>query len=228
MKRFLMATGMAILLIVLAMLMVSVMPTEGAIPEGNGQETCPDGGEWTKVDNGNWYAVQDAVEYCFKAGSWDPLYLPAYPAQGFGNEGSCSESIYQCELSHWSYRIEEEEETPTPTNTPTPTETPEETETPPPSETPEVTPTPTSTPKPCKRETVFYWSDGWCKIRQRGGPIMGQTRPFLPDQNAYCGCDYAHEEGWEGLYAVSDCDGGGEEYTFWNELPQYCGYQSCE
>ena len=71
---------------------------------------------------------------------------------------------------------------------------------------------------------VFYWDDGNCSIRQRGGPIMGQTRPFHYDQNAYCGCGYAHDEGWEGFW-VNNCQ---SEYKFWNELPKYCGFQSCE
>ena len=80
----------------------------------------------------------------------------------------------------------------------------------------------------CKRESVFYWSDGFCMIRQRGGPIGGQQRPFMPMQDMYCGCGYAHEEGWEGFYAESDCKGAGEEYTYWNELALFCGAQSCE
>ena len=82
--------------------------------------------------------------------------------------------------------------------------------------------------KPCVKEEVFYWSDGFCMIRQRGGPIGGQQRPFMPMQDTYCGCGYAHEEGWDGFYAVSDCKGEGEEYTYWNELPLFCGAQSCE
>jgi len=78
----------------------------------------------------------------------------------------------------------------------------------------------------CIAETVFYWTDGYCEIRQRGGPIGGQERPFIPMQDLYCGCGYGHDEGWEGLYANS-CTGP-EEYKFWNELPKFCGATPCE
>lgn len=78
----------------------------------------------------------------------------------------------------------------------------------------------------CVPKTVFYWTDGLCMIRQREGPIGGQTRPFRPMQNLYCGCDYAHDDGWEGIFANS-CTGP-EEYKYWNELPQFCGQQCPE
>ena len=53
-------------------------------------------------------------------------------------------------------------------------------------------------PEPPELPKVFYWDDGWCVIRQTGGPIGGQERPFIPMQLLFCG--YATETGWEGFY----------------------------
>ncbi|MHA2064118.1 MAG: hypothetical protein ACXABY_07030 [Candidatus Thorarchaeota archaeon] len=97
-----------------------------------GQETCPSGGDWIKVDSGEFAPVDGAVEYCFKAGS--------------DNSQGCEGGIFRswplpdgaCGLSHWSYRLGDP--TPTPPQ-PTPTNTPED-PTPTPTETP-VNPTPT-------------------------------------------------------------------------------------
>lgn len=72
-------------------------------------------------------------------------------------------------------------------------------------------------------DKVFYWDDGWCKMRQREGPIGGQTRPFIPMIYRYCGCGYEWGE-WTG-YWVNNCQ---SQYDFWNELPEFCGAQSCE
>jgi hypothetical protein len=111
-------------------------------------ETCPDGGGWTKIDSGDLsaYPVAGASEYCFKAGQFTSSSIPE---GGFGQEGSCNDGIQYCELSHWSYFIEEPTNTPPPpteTPEPTPTDTPEE-PTPTPTDTPEgPTPTPTDTP----------------------------------------------------------------------------------
>ena len=114
------------------------------------QETCPQTGEWTKIDSNDLslYPVPGATEYCFKAGS--------------DNSQGCIGGLFDswpqpngtCGLSHWSYRIPTPEPTsvpptPTPTGSP-PDPTPEPSTTPPdePSETPEPTETPEETQEP--------------------------------------------------------------------------------
>lgn len=129
----------------------------------NGQQ-CPPFGElgWTKIDSSDLslYPVDNATEYCFKAGNF---IVDAIPDGGFGQAGACTaEDIQNCGLSHWAYFIpfDVTEEPPTATPDPTPTDvpptatpdpTPEDTPTePPPTETPEITPTnvpPTQTPE---------------------------------------------------------------------------------
>jgi hypothetical protein len=105
----------------------------------NGEETCPDGDGWVKIDSDDLslYPVEGATAYCFKAGS----------SNSQGCEGGIFDTWPQpegtCGLSHWSYFIGDP--TPTPTDPP-PTETPTD---PPPTETPTSTPTdppPTETP----------------------------------------------------------------------------------
>lgn len=87
---------------VLMLVVVMFALTAGTV---SAAETCPDGGEWTKVnsDDLSQHPVPGATQYCFKAGSWDTV--SSIPAGGFGQEGPCSEHISQCDLSHWSYFI---------------------------------------------------------------------------------------------------------------------------
>jgi hypothetical protein len=227
----------AILIVIVAGLIgVSIAFANG----GGNQGTCPNTNGWIKIDSGDLsiYPVPGATAYCFKAG---PFLTDHIPQGGFGQEGACeAEHIERCGLSHWSYfkgEIPQREywgesncydyafylfdgETVFQQGGGSWFDTEKDVVC---LDDVCVERDPNFPCKPCVREKVFYWSDGWCSIRQRGGPIGGQTRPFLPMQNLYCGCDYAHDEGWEGFYAVSDCKGEGEEYTFWNELPQFCG-----
>ena len=76
----------------------------------NGQETCPEGDGWVKVnsDDLSLYPVEGATEYCFKAGSDN--------SQGCdgGLFSSWPQSEGTCGLRHWSYFVPEEEPTPTP------------------------------------------------------------------------------------------------------------------
>lgn len=110
----------------------------------NGQEVCPQGGEWSAHQDPPYVPVDGAIELCFKGGSENSdceSYLgPEIP-----------EGEHVCDLSHWSYRLGEEptdvppttvpEPTPTPTDAPQPTPTPSE-------QPPE--PTPTSTDEGCR------------------------------------------------------------------------------
>src|SRR3990167_2628175 len=73
----------------------------------NGQETCPGGGGWTKIDSDDLslYPVDGAVEYCFKAGSNNSQgciggLFDSIPDGGFNHP--------YCGLSHWSYRLGED------------------------------------------------------------------------------------------------------------------------
>ncbi|KKM07671.1 hypothetical protein LCGC14_1731590 [marine sediment metagenome] len=118
----------------------------GGILAANGQDTCPDGGDWTKIDSDDLslYPVAGAVEYCFKAGS----------SQSQGCEGGIFNSWPQpegtCGLSHWSYRLGDPTATPDPTPTDVPsTATPTDV---PPTATPTEGP-PTSTPDPTPEDT---------------------------------------------------------------------------
>src|SRR3990172_8591267 len=82
--------------------------------------TCPDSNGWVKIDSGDLslYPVDDATEYCFKAGNWPTIsYIPS---GGFGQSGSCTHNIKYCDLSHWSYK-KGKTKTPTATNTNTST-----------------------------------------------------------------------------------------------------------
>jgi hypothetical protein len=115
------------------------------------QDVCLETGGWSSHQSLPWMEVPGATEYCFKAGSWEPLFLDTYPEEGFDNDGSCNDSIYQCELSHWGYFIPQV--TPTPTDEPTPTPTPTSESTPTPTQTPTPTPTPTPTVEPTPTPT---------------------------------------------------------------------------
>ncbi len=81
----------------------------------------------------------------------------------------------------------------------------------------------------CVPEHVFVWfHERGCNLRQRGGPIGGQTRPFVPMQEYYC-CPksiYPTDEGWTGRY-INSCQRS-QEYTYWNELPQFNRPFICE
>jgi len=90
-----------------------------ASPVLNGQETCPDGGGWTKIDSDDLssYPVNGADGYCFKAGSDTSEGCTGgifndIPEGGFNQP--------YCGLSHWSYHMPDGEETPVPTDTPEP------------------------------------------------------------------------------------------------------------
>jgi hypothetical protein len=83
--------------------------------------------------------------------------------------------------------------------------------------------------KPCVPEHVFVWfHESGCNLRQFGGPIGGQKRPFVPMQSHYC-CPksiYPTDEGWTGRY-INSCQRT-EEFTYWNELPQFNRPFVCE
>lgn len=83
----------------------------GSIPVFAGQETCPNGNGWTKIDSGNLsqYPVSGATQYCFKAGQW---VVSSIPEGGFGQDGSCNNGPGFCDLSHWSYYIPDATEEP--------------------------------------------------------------------------------------------------------------------
>lgn len=124
-----------------------------------GQETCPEGDGWVKVNDLSSYEyTYDTPEgfvvtdNCYKHST--------YVHYGTGDTVE-ADSHFECnpwwnckwkkyELSHASFKLEEVEPTPTPTPTPTeePTPTPTPTEEPTPTPTPEETPTPTPTPTP--------------------------------------------------------------------------------
>lgn len=76
-------------------------------------------------------------------------------------------------------------------------------------------------------ESVHFWTDGWCKFRDRTYPdnASWMVNPPVFAQNAYCGCGYVPFGEW-GIVEVSECDEGG--YKYWNELPPSCGFENCE
>ncbi|WKZ25524.1 MAG: hypothetical protein QY322_04045 [bacterium] len=90
----------------LAILTIVILSTSVVgIVAAAGQETCPNGGGWTKVDSSDLsqYPVSGATDYCFKAGS--------------DNSRGCTGGLFDswpqpagtCGLSHWSYYIPPEE-----------------------------------------------------------------------------------------------------------------------
>ena len=114
-------------------------------------ETCPDGGDWVKVDglSGQSYnytapSGKLVAETCYKAGT-TVEYSPINPPQ---KSVTITSGVQQA-LSHISVRLVEEpkQATPTPTNTPTmtPTSTPTSVITATPTNTPTMTPTSTPT-----------------------------------------------------------------------------------
>ena len=119
------------------------------------EPTCPDGGEWTKINSNDLslYPVDGAVEYCFKAGSSNSQGCVG----GLFDEWPPDVENY-CGLSHWAYRIGDPTETPElPTNTPelpTATNTPEDTPTSTATFTQEPSATPTEDPYETPTETM--------------------------------------------------------------------------
>ena len=152
---------MILLLAILLLLAVSVAEASG------GQQVCPQGGGWVKVDGlddpSYFYTAPDGslvAEFCYKAGT-SVVFHDVEPPQGsvtvqseipaggpFGwfclfspGSGFCKD------LSHASFRlVQESQDEPTPT--PTATATATETLTPTPTNTDEPTATPTHTPEP--------------------------------------------------------------------------------
>ena len=152
---------MILLLAILLLLAVSVAEASG------GQQVCPQGGGWVKVDgldDPSYFYVPPAgslvAEFCYKAGT-SVVFHDVEPPQGsvtvrseipaggpFGwlcyvypGSGFCKD------LSHASFRlVQEPQDEPTPT--PTATATATETLTPTPTDTDEPTATPTNTPEP--------------------------------------------------------------------------------
>ena len=138
---------------ILGILLLGLLFPISVFANGNGQETCPNGAGWTKIDSPDLslYPVPGATDYCFKAGS--------------DNSRGCIGGLFDswpqpdgtCGLSHWSYFIGESDPTSTPvTPTQTPTDEPTLTPTDDPSETPEPTltdePSPTPTGDPCEEQ----------------------------------------------------------------------------
>lgn len=121
--------------------------------EAADQSTCEHTNGWTKIEGNDLssYPVDNATQYCFKAGSDNSQgctggLFSSIPTGGFVQP--------YCGLSHWAYFVPEgedledpgEEETPTEEPSPTPTNEPEASPTPTPSPTPEASSTPTPTP----------------------------------------------------------------------------------
>jgi len=113
-----------------------------------GQETCPDGGDWIKVDgltgkNFTYTASEGKLiaETCYKAGT-EVVYETISPPQ---NTVTVTSTV-GFDLSHASFRlVDEPEPSPTPTKEPTPTPTPTMEPSPTPTPTDEPTPSPTPT-----------------------------------------------------------------------------------
>lgn len=147
---------------------MSVLLAQDAVIEVQAQaETCPHTGDWVKIDDLSGLSYEYIApegkliaESCYKAGSHDPVFATYDPAlasvtivsEVFNSPGGvvCTAPgvpVPGCafqELSHASFRLLNDPETPTetPTETPVPpTETPV-----PPTETPPVPPTETPVP----------------------------------------------------------------------------------
>lgn len=114
--------------LVLAILLTLVGPVLAATPN-NGQETCPDGDGWVKVDSLSGYdytytppAGYHVTQNCYKHGTY--VHYGSGPTVSADThlvcnpQGNCREIRY--ELSHASFLLEQDEVPPT--NTPTPTE----------------------------------------------------------------------------------------------------------
>jgi len=121
-----------------------------------GQETCPNGGGWIKVDglSGTSYtytAPEDKLiaETCYKAGTvveYDTIIPPQKTVTVISTVGF--------DLSHASFRlVDEPQPSPTPTDEPTPSPTPTDEPTPSPTPTDGPTPTPTDEPTPSPTPT---------------------------------------------------------------------------
>jgi hypothetical protein len=75
---------------------------------------------------------------------------------------------------------------------------------------------------------VWVWRGCGCSIRDRTYELYHFGSPPLTAQRAYCGCDFScmDEGAWNDSGYVNNCQG--EDYTFWDELPKWCGFTSCE
>ena len=143
-----------LLAIVIITVLVSVLLAQDAVIEVQAQaETCPHTGDWVKIDDLSGLSYEYIApegkliaESCYKAGSHDPVFATYDPAlasvtivsEVFNSPGGvvCTAPgvpVPGCafqELSHASFRLLNDPETPTetPTETPVPpTETPTET-----------------------------------------------------------------------------------------------------
>jgi hypothetical protein len=75
---------------------------------------------------------------------------------------------------------------------------------------------------------IWVWQGCGCSIRDRTYELYQFGSPPLVAQRAYCGCDFScmDEGAWNDSGYVNNCQG--EDYTFWDELPKWCGFTSCE
>lgn len=138
-------------------------------------ETCPEGGDWFKVDNINAQTFEyDAgagrviLETCYKAGTvlvFDVIDPPQQSVLLISEVLNSTENAYQ-DISHASFKLGvASTPTPTPTDPVTPTPTPTDPVTPTPTPTDPVTPTPTDELDQalvlvgeCLREGTARWS----------------------------------------------------------------------
>ncbi len=115
------------LMLVMAMLLALAGPVLAA-PRSNGQETCPDGDGWVKVDGLGGYdytytppAGYHVTQNCYKHGTY--VHYGSGPTVSAdthlvcNSQGNCREIRY--ELSHASFLLEQDEVQPTPTATAT-------------------------------------------------------------------------------------------------------------
>ena len=178
--------------------LLSLPNISGGIVMAEGQETCPDGGDWEKVDGltGSSYTYTAdegklVAETCYKAGT-TVEYNDIDPAQ----KSVTITSGVQQNLSHISVRLVDEpkEETPTPTNTPTmtptptptseftptPTNTPTNTPTSTPTNTPTFTPTPTPTDETKQSSLILV---GECDLNQTSEDNFGTISWTVTNNN---------------------------------------------
>jgi hypothetical protein len=75
---------------------------------------------------------------------------------------------------------------------------------------------------------IWVWQGCGCSIRDRTYELYHFGSPPLFAQRAYCGCDFScmDEGAWNDSGYVNNCQG--EDYIFWDELPKWCGFTSCE
>lgn len=174
-------------------------------------EVCPQGGAWTSHINVNaqsyTYEAPEGkviVESCYKAGTtlrfedYDPGEEEVTVQSNVWNKGICyiTPWLNSCnykDISHASFKLENEEAQPSPTPTATPTASPSATPTPSESSTPTPTSTsseePTSTPTPEPEDVCvniedvqeevpegYYEDDGYCYEREESPtPTPSQT-----------------------------------------------------